>query len=138
MTDTTLAERLARCVKPLEAYRDAPTRFPTPVGFYRIGWRGCSQCDVDYGVVTRNDERVFEKHGAEEAELIAAAQADYTARILAALDVDALAQEVEAMVLRFADIWDTHRDPDSDYMRGKVDAAVEIATAIRAREGGKP
>jgi hypothetical protein len=98
MTDPTLAERLARCVKPLEAYRDAPTRFPTPVGFYRIGWRGCSQCDVDYGVVTRNDERVFEKHGAEEAELIAAAQADYTARILAALDMDALAREVEAMM----------------------------------------
>jgi hypothetical protein len=62
MTDTTLAERLARCVKPLdlkEYAEDTPEWGP---------------------------------------KMFAKIQADHVKDILAALDMDALAREVEAMV----------------------------------------
>jgi hypothetical protein len=59
MTDPTLAERLARCVKPLDVHPEDVRRFP---------------------------------------EYAANQQEQHRARILAALDLDALAQEVEAMV----------------------------------------
>jgi hypothetical protein len=72
MTDTTLAERLARCVKPLKWH-------PTAKGWMRAEGFGC-------------------EYHAEEGGDTCRAEEGHRARILAALDMDALAQEVEAMV----------------------------------------
>jgi hypothetical protein len=72
MTDTTLAERLARCVKPLEWH-------PTAKGWMRAEGFGC-------------------EYHAEEGGDTCRAEEGHRARILAALDMDALAREVEAMV----------------------------------------
>jgi hypothetical protein len=131
MTDTTLAERLARCVKPLEWHFDT----------------------------------------IEAAQ--AAAQADYTARILAALDLDALAREVkaerdearlkaydrrhmnapedphvEALCVRYgygavmdatSRLWARRDSLGAFYIGGCIGLRDDAeAAAIRAREGGKP
>jgi hypothetical protein len=103
MTDATLAERLARCVKPLRLTKAS----------------------------------IFEAWVAQEQEL-------HSARILAALDMDALAREVEAMmgertVVRFEgpnEPWAWGGQVVTPDNREQLEKA--IATAIRAREGGKP
>jgi hypothetical protein len=109
MTDATLAERLARCVKPLAVNL-------LPPGDWSGDW-------------------------------YAQEQAAHTARILAALDMDALAQEVEAMVgaereacAQVADDYDGEgMNAGAHYGLGDAcQTRRDIATAIRAREGGKP
>jgi hypothetical protein len=94
MTDTTLAERLARCVRKLEWLDYGEGRgqgsvaealgktYRVEISPTRSGWWA-------YWA-----DRWYPTLKAAQA----AAQADYTARILAALDMDALALEVEAMV----------------------------------------
>jgi hypothetical protein len=77
MTDTTLAERLARCVKPLEWELHADDDGPRYRAF----------CPVLMCVHCADDEAICDSIDATR-----------TARILAALDIDALAREVEAMV----------------------------------------
>jgi hypothetical protein len=101
MTDTTLAERLARCVKPLEwESLDDTGRFwraPAPLfGNIRVEAYG-DPYRIAYSVPGFSDTFTEGEFDTPEAAK-AAAQADYTSRILAALDMDALAQEVEAMV----------------------------------------
>jgi hypothetical protein len=148
MTDTTLAERLARCVKPLEWTLDHrgdwwahPYRIRRIEGFCIVsGWvSGTNPYDT-----------------LEAAQ--AAAQADFAARILAALDMDALAQEVEAMVGAAVEA------DRAEFQCGECDlpsylcearcfvrnaikvhgeektweSVKEYFPAIRAREGGKP
>jgi hypothetical protein len=95
MTDTTLAERLARCVRKSEWTKDA--RYPETIdavpAYCIVPDKGTERYRFWMG---SNDWSVGFWPTPEAAK--AAAQADYTARILAALDMDALAQEVEAMV----------------------------------------
>jgi hypothetical protein len=91
MTDPTLAERLARCLKPLEwrlSKQNDQHWWITREGRYTIFPRALAQCS---GYVLKG----FGTFPTIEAAQ-AAAQADYTARSLAALDLDALAREVEA------------------------------------------
>jgi hypothetical protein len=95
MTDTTLAERLVRCVKPLGWTKDAryPETIDTTPTYCIVPDKGTERYRFWIG---SDDWSVGFWPTLEAAK--AAAQADYTARILAALDMDALAQEVEAMV----------------------------------------
>jgi hypothetical protein len=106
MTDTTLAERLARCVRKLEwgeLVKYLPDNHETG-GFHIEARSGFGVYRIDQFI--GNPDLLLEcgsraisipdRTSVETAK--AAAQADYTARILAALDMDALAQEVEAMV----------------------------------------
>jgi hypothetical protein len=108
MTDTTLAERLARCVKPLRLNMFTDDVPPDELAEYR---------------------------------------AQHVATVLAALDMDALAQEVEAMVgaereacARVADDEDEALPGWGEHRNAVVADQVkrDIAAAIRAREGGKP
>jgi hypothetical protein len=95
MTDTTLAERLVRCVKPLGWTKDAryPETIDTTPTYCIVPDKGTERYRFWIG---SDDWSVGFWPTLEAAK--AAAQADYTARILATLDMDALAQEVEAMV----------------------------------------
>jgi hypothetical protein len=101
MTDETLAERLARCVKPLSWERlDDTGRFwraPAPLfGNIRVEAYG-GPYRIAYSVP--GFSHTFTEGEFDTPEVaMRAAQADYQSRILAALDMDALAQEVEAMV----------------------------------------
>jgi hypothetical protein len=125
MTDTTLAERLARCVKPLRLNMFTDDVPPDELAEY---------------------------------------QAQHVATVLAALDMDALAREVEAMVGAEREACagllneaarhlrddaskaddaghDTSADMDRECARVLDGMAVSIrhrGSAIRAREGGKP
>jgi hypothetical protein len=98
MTDTTLAERLARCVKPLRLNMFTDDVPPDELAEY---------------------------------------QAAHVAIVLAALDMDALAKEVEAMVGE-----ETERCIAAleDHFPGRLYASnrTKAIAAIRAREGGKP
>jgi hypothetical protein len=143
MTDPTLAERLARCVRKLEWEGTHNFIARTPFGIFGVG-RG-----QDFG---RPDE-FYCGFGGEDGTweptleaAKAAAQADYQSRILAALDIDALAQEVEAMVgaekrrcLSVVRKEMSRNDRDGDpWNTGARVACRDIYLAIRAREGGKP
>jgi hypothetical protein len=121
MTDTTLAERLARCVKPLEWH-------PVAKGWMRADSFGC-------------------EYHAEEGGDTSRAEEGHRARILAALDMDALAQEVEAIVGAEREACAVIADDEDEALPGwgeHRNAVVadqvkrDIAAAIRAREGGKP
>lgn len=100
-TPETLADRLARCVKPLAWHNfDVWTWWAeSPSGTYHVEERnGYWQVELRVGGLVHHvfstDDTTPEDMDAAQA----AAQADYTARILAALDLDALAREVEAIV----------------------------------------
>jgi hypothetical protein len=95
MTDTTLAERLARCVKPLRLNMFTDDVPPDELAEYR---------------------------------------AQHVATVLAALDMDALAQEVEAMVQEERDAWVKATAMFCD----PITREDMWKAAIRAREGGKP
>jgi hypothetical protein len=89
MTDPTLAERLARCVKPIIWSHDGGTAWSWGS---MVGYHITEMPDEAFHMLTNgSNRRVF----STEAAAKAAAQADYTARILAALDMDALAREVD-------------------------------------------
>jgi hypothetical protein len=152
MTDTTLAERLARCVRLRweERARDLWTVSDDLGLHYAI----TNHISMDHPFKLEGRGGLFFKtsyHDTLEAAK-AAAQADYTARILAALDMDALAREVEAMVRAEREacarqhhtttIWCSIPDVTPEQMaiwhQGVSDAIAAIAAAIRAREGGKP
>jgi hypothetical protein len=169
MTDETLAERLARCVKPLSWERlDDTGRFwraPAPLfGNIRVEAYG-GPYRIAYSVP--GFSHTFTEGEFDTPEVaMRAAQADYQSRILAALDMDALAQEVEAMVGAEREACagllneaarclrddaskaddaghDTSADMDRECARVLDGMAVSIrhrgsAAAIRAREGGKP
>jgi hypothetical protein len=142
MTDTTLAERLARCVKPLEWELHADDDGPRYRAF----------CPVLMCVHCADDEAICDSIDATR-----------TARILAALDLDALAQEVEAMVgaerlprlteamivaacqahygknaTQIDGIALTVAGQDYSFREAFKRMWKGIAAAIRAREGGKP
>jgi hypothetical protein len=147
MTDTTLAERLARCVRKSEWTKDA--RYPETIdavpAYCIVPDKGTERYRFWMG---SNDWSVGFWPTPEAAK--AASQADYTARILAALDMDALAQEVEAMVGEEREAiaaWlEAHDYYTAGAERGFSPARFPgmdqhhkaIAAAIRAREGGKP
>jgi hypothetical protein len=156
MTDPTLAERLARCVKPLE-WRDLGTGDHRHEAF-SLGLHYEIFCAKDgWSFSERDDDEWSEPFPTLEAAQ-AAAQADYTAHILAALDMDALAQEVEAMVGEAveadrAEFQCSECDLPSYlcearcFVRNAIkvhgeektwESVKEYFPAIRAREGGKP
>ena len=157
-TPETLEDRLARCLKPLAWHNfDVWTWWAeSPSGTYHVEERnGYWQVELRVGGLVHHvfstDDTTPEDMDAAQA----AAQADYTARILAALDLDALAREVEAMVgaetERCARLVDCGCDPakkaiaanggnSGDRWRAcqEANCGAQDAAAIRAREGGKP
>jgi hypothetical protein len=142
MTDPTLAERLARCVRKLEWTAlsiDRGDGHSEPSGDYE------AECFFDTyqiqapdsrGCYTLSADHFSHPHDTLEAAQ-AAAQADCTARSLAIWDLDALAREVEAMVRA-----ETERciAAFEDHFPGRLYASnrTKAIAAIRAREGGKP
>jgi hypothetical protein len=146
MTDKTLAERLARCVRKLEWE-------PWPLGI--------SQSSSAFGTYHTwggywRAPNAGRGHEADNPE--AAAQADYTARSLAIWDMDALAQEVEAMVGAAVEAdraefkcgecdLPSYLCEARCFVRNAIkvhgeektwESVKEYFPAIRAREGGKP
>jgi hypothetical protein len=138
MTDPTLAERVARCVKPLEWEP------------WALGLSGAASIFGTYHTWAGHWRGPKMQAGQFAANPEAAAQADYQSRILAALDLDALAREVEAMVgaerEAIAAWLEAHDYYTAGAERGFSPARFPgmdqhhkaIAAAIRAREGGKP
>lgn len=144
-TPETLEDRLARCLKPLAWHNfDVWTWWAeSPSGTYHVEERnGYWQVELRVGGLVHHvfstDDTTPEDMDAAQA----AAQADYTARILAALDLDALAREVEAMV-------GAEREACAEFAARKIAALFvngnaipgpeleHIPCLIRAREGGK-
>jgi hypothetical protein len=152
MTDTTLTERLARCVR---------LRWKGPRGSAGEFWAG-----TPLGLLYVATERGWGYRNSPDAALVeggieaakAAAQADYTARILAALDMDALAREVEAMVGAAVEAdraefkcgecdLPSYLCEARCFVRNAIkvhgeektwESVKEYSPAIRALEGGKP
>lgn len=175
-TPETLAERLARCVRELEweftlttyGHKVAPGNFEERPScefweaktiLMRGPYRISRLVDDRIGRLGPEPYRLDTARGELKSPTLeaaqAAAQADYTARILAALDLDALAREVEAMVgaetERCARLVDCGCDPakkaiaanggnSGDRWRAcqEANCGAQDAAAIRAREGGKP
>jgi hypothetical protein len=150
MTDKTLAERLARCVRLRweERARDLWTVSDDLGLHYAI----TNYISMDHPFKLEGRGGLFFKtsyHDTLEAAK-AAAQADCTARSLAIWDMDALAQEVEAMVgaerEAIAAWLEAHDYYTAGAERGFSPARFPgmdqhhkaIAAAIRKREGGKP
>jgi hypothetical protein len=140
MTDTTLAERLARCVKPLAwegSVVDCYLRADTPHGVYEVSLEYHDEWYCDFTAST--GKKTSRLSGNQDGPFVpkTVAQAHYTENALAALDMDALAQEVKAMVgaernacasLAFQLCAETRH----------VTLGKWVEDAIRAREGGKP
>jgi hypothetical protein len=151
MTDTTLAERLARCVKPLAwegSVVDCYLRADTPHGVYEVSLEYHDEWYCDFTAST--GKKTSRLSGNQDGPFVpkTVAQAHYTENALAALDMDALAREVAAMVgaerEAIAAFIESHA-----YCTNGGETCLEpsrfpgmdrhhatIAAAIRAREGG--
>jgi hypothetical protein len=151
MTDPTLAERLARCVRELEWKRNPETGGWFGNGVHGERWQTTFSPALErrpfgcYFDVDGPEPHLGHFPSLEAAK--AAAQADYTARTLAALDMDALAREVEAMVGAEREACARVADDEDEALPGWGEArnAIvsdqvkrDVAAAIRNREGGKP
>jgi hypothetical protein len=161
MTDTTLAERLARCVKPLAwegSVVDCYLRADTPHGVYEVSLEYHDEWYCDFTAST--GKKTSRLSGNQDGPFVpkTVAQAHYTENALAALDMDALAQEVKAMVGAAVEAdraefkcgeCDLPSYPCEArcFVRNAIkvhgeektwESVKEYFPAIRAREGGKP
>lgn len=127
MTTETLAERLAKCVKPLKWTPRSDGRQwygNSPRGLYLSYTAVMGQETGEWSCYLRDFWRPFPTLEAAKA----AAQADYQSRILAALDMDAIARLIAEAV---------EKEREAAYRDGFA-AAVEVVRTMRTHYSWGP